>query len=112
MQSFFLLRRLHDFFTLLRRGLRSRNVDAEWLFRHEVASLRESARPTSHANIAKLAAAALSFQATGIAQLLKDYRVIPDLGERGFFQVTRNHGQIPARIHFAFVRDETNSRAC
>ena len=86
-------------------------VDAEWLFVEEVSGCRESPRPATHADVAELAAAALSFQVVGSAQLLEYFRVLPYVGKVLRAQVTRNNRQISTGIDFSFVGNEANTRS-
>ena len=44
-----------------------------------------------------------------IAQFVEDRRILPDVREGLFAQVARDHGQITAGIHFAFMRDEAHA---
>src|ERR1017187_5757995 len=87
----------------------ARLIDAERLFRQEVAggSVRPSA--ATHANVAELAAAALSFQVVVVAQLGEDVGVVPDFRETLLPQVTRERRQISAREDLALVRDKTDA---
>src|SRR5579884_719692 len=86
-----------------------RLIDAEWLFIHEIASRGVSASATAHAHVAKFAAAAFTFQAIGVAELRKHYRIVPNICERLLAQVARERRKISAGINLALMRDETHA---
>jgi len=78
-------------------------VNAEWLFVKIITAGRIGSCAASHANIAKLTAAALAFQIIRVAQLLKNRGALPNLGERLLVQVTCQDRQVSAGINLASV---------
>src|ERR1019366_6480525 len=81
----------------------ARLIDAERLFRQEVAGGSVRPRAATHANVAELAAAALSFQVVVVAQLGENVGVVPDFRETLLAQVTRVCRQISAGEDLALV---------
>ena len=88
-----------------------RLVDTEGFFLEHVAGGGVSACPASHADIAKLATAAFSFQIGGIAQKPESAGVLPDVGKSLCFQVAGRYREIAAGIDVAFERDEADAGA-
>src|SRR5207244_272118 len=86
-------------------------VHAERFFVQKVAGGGISAGTAAHTDVAKLAAATLPFQVVSLAQLAKDFGVLPDFGEALLAEVPRNHGQVSAGINFALMRNEANTGA-
>src|SRR5271165_3460755 len=93
---------------LLLQAGRTRFVNAERFLIEIVASGGVSASAASHANVAKLAATALSLQVVDIAELIEYHRVLPDLSERLLSEISGQGRQISTGIDFALMRDETH----
>ena len=78
-------------------------VNAEWLFVKIITAGRIGSCAASHANIAKLTAAALAFQIIRVAQLLKNRGALPNLGEQLLVQVPCQDRQVSAGKNLASV---------
>ena len=78
-------------------------IHAERLFAHIIPGSGERAGAASHADVPKLAASALPFQVSRIAQFVENCRVLPDLGEVLLAKVSGECGKVSAREHFALV---------
>ena len=59
----------------------ARFVDAEWFLVEVVARGGECACAASHANVAELAAAALTFQIVGVAESIENCGMFPNVGK-------------------------------
>src|SRR5207302_9644415 len=86
-------------------------VHAERFFVQKVAGGGISAGTAAHTDVAKLAAATLACQVVSLAQLAKDFGVLPDFGEALLAEVPRNHAQVSAGINFALMRNEAHTGA-
>src|SRR5271165_63115 len=95
------------YFGLLFQAFRPRFVDAEWFLIQIISGGGIRARAAAHADVAELAAAALSLQIVNIAQLVEDERVLPNVGERLLAQIPRQCRQVATGIDLAPMRNET-----
>src|SRR5207248_9080820 len=86
-------------------------VRAERLFGEETAGRGVRARAAAAADREIPALAALPFVRVRIPELLEHARRAPDVFERLNARIARADRQVPARVHQAFVRDETHARA-
>jgi hypothetical protein len=84
-------------------------VYTEGFLIEEVSGCGEGTRPASHADVAELAAATLTFEIAGVAKLVENDRVTPDIGEILFAQVASDDRKISAGINFALERDEADA---
>src|SRR4029077_367426 len=105
----FLSARADRFLLVCAETLGARLVDAERFLVHKVAGSSVGTRAAAHADISEFAAAAPPFQAAGIAELVEDLRVLPNVGEGLLAQISGDHRQVTAGIDFALVRNETYS---
>src|SRR5579864_139753 len=96
------------FLTLVRGGFWL--IDAERLLIHEVAGRSVSASAAAHADVAKFAAPAFTFQPIAVAELCKHCRIVPNICECLLAQIARQRGKVSAGINFALVRDEAHAR--